>query len=459
MKGVVFVLAVLGVVVAAQGDELVGVFSFFLLFFSSFFFSLPQEDTSPEAFVKQVFPRSLVVQRSAETLPKKAVKMPEALQVYFTFIQVIWKYSTEHCQNKSIGPAWNVCLQQAYPSFFEPCRGQSGVCVQEVSRQMKVVAATFSNVLPITTFLTTRVIDNDLIGLFFKMPFYVVGQPGFFALMAFFVFVVAIVGVFLVLAVRLSFWTEKKQFLALLLVVVVGSSIAASYWTLVSTGFQNIGFSPDVPNVSLVAVNILGRVASVIFLLLFALFTWMLISAVVESFFPERRKLSIFAMVCLVLVALGTAAYSIAMIVIQSKLQWSLTIDASAPLLAGVSLLFSSVLALMCLLAWRLVDTKRAEMRRNAILFFAGSSFLAAVFLVSFIVSLLELTVDYFKYNEAATGLNIASTIFTVLAVLGYTGAAVIGAMLGKSKREEAKTEGYVPLKEPDQVPARYKDF
>ena len=269
------------------------------------------------------------------------------------------------------------------------------------------------------------------------------------------------------LALRSGFRVEKKLFLALLIAVIIAASISTAYWILVSTGYQNIGFSSMVPNVSLVTVNILGRVASVIFLLLFALFTWLLISAMVESFFPERHKLSVMMTVCLVLIALGTAAYSIAMVIIhfQAQVQETLTVDATGPLLAGVSFVFSALLALLWLLAWRLVVTKKTndanftEMRRNAIVFFAGSSLLAALFLASFVVSLLELAVDYFKYNEAATGLNIASTILTVLAVLGYTGTAVIGAMLGKSKSKEAKSQGYVPLKEPDQVPARYKDF
>ena len=329
------------------------------------------------------------------------------------------------------------------------------MCIQEVTRRMRVVANTRSEMIPLETFLVSRMTDTDLSGL--RMSFYVEGRPGFFALVAFFGLAVAAAGVLLVLALRLSFWAEKKLFLALLLAVVVGSSIAFSYWILVSTGCQNIGFSPGVPNVPLVAVTILGRVASVGFLLLFTLFSWMVISAIVESFFPERRKLSIVSLICLVLVACGTAAYSIAMIVMQSKLQWSLTIDASGPLLEGVAFLFSAVLALMWLLAWRLLDAERAKMRRNAIFFFAGSSFLAVLFLASFLLSLLELTVDYFKYNQAATVLNIASTVLTVLAVLGYTGAAVIGDARGK--RRETESGGYVHLEEPDQVPARYSDF
>ena len=440
--------------------------SFF--FFSPFFFSFFQDDTSPEAFVKEVFPRSSAVQHIEET---KTLGLQGAANFFFSKIGPMFG----GCKSLS-GSIAKKCYKNAFQTLDGICKGENGVCMQELARQKKVLLKAYSKMtavvmvtsssfgLPIghkATTLLWRTMFKDAIA----FPLSLGGKPSFFVLVSFFALAFVAALILLVAAVKCGFWAEKKPFLALLVVVEVGSSFALCYWTLVSTGSQVFGRDPEVANVQSHIVEILGRISSVMFLLLFALFTWILISAIFESFFPEKRNLSFTAAAILGLLALGTSAYAITMAVVHSQIQNSLTVDASGPLLAGISFLFSAVLALLWFSAWRLVVTKKTndanftEMRRNAFMFFACSSLLAAVFLVSFVVSLLELTVDYFKYNDAATGLSIASTILTVLAVLGYTGAAVVGAARSQSKSKEAKGEGYVPLKEPDQVPARYKDF
>jgi len=352
-----------------------------------------------------------------------------------------------------------------YPMFFDACKGESGVCMQEVAREMKLSAAMLSAEIPVMALLIVAAASNLKVSgkvniNSMLMPFYVDGAPCFFALATFFILVDIAAVLFLVMAVRLGFWVEKKPFLALLAMVIVGASVATAYWMLVSMGHQDIGHSAEVPNVSLVTVNILGRVTNVAFLLVFALFTWMVIVAVVETFFHEQRKLNVnLALVCLVVVALGTVVYSIAMIVIQSFLQQSLTIDASGPLLAGVSFLFSAVLTVMWLVVWRLVETKKAnepgfaKMRRQVILFLAGSTALSCCFLVFFVVATLELTVDYFKYEEAARGLNIASVVLSVLAILGYVAMSVISASRGRWSKNSNKE---VLLNDNDGVPVQY---
>ncbi len=55
------------------------------------------------------------------------------------------------------------------------------------------------------------------------------------------------------------------------------------------------------------------------FLMLLTLFTWMLLAAVVATLFPERTKLSLIVAAVLVVVALGTIAYSIAILLVDSK--------------------------------------------------------------------------------------------------------------------------------------------
>lgn len=74
-----------------------------------------------------------------------------------------------------------------------------------------------------------------------------------------------------------------------------------------------------------------------------------------------------------------------------------------------------------------------------------------------FIVALLELLVDYDKYQAAARGLEVTSLVLTVLAILAYTGTAVIAAGRGQDEITE-KAAGYVPLDDTT-APARYADF
>ena len=257
---------------------------------------------------------------------------------------------------------------------------------------------------------------------------------------------------------------EKKSFLALLALLMVGLMLCVAYWTFVAVGYQITGSTMVVPNISVVSVTVVGRVSEIIFLLLFAFFTLMIISAVVDSFFPEKRRVVILATVCLALVAIGTSAYTIAVIVMRYlRTEVSTEVmDVSGPVLTGVSFVFSVVLTLSWLLAWRVVESKRdseiarvSEMRRNALWFFCGSAGLAAVFLACFVISLLELTLDYFRYHNATVALEASSRILTVVAVLVYVGMAVIGSARGRSETQSEPPQ-YVPLYD-SEIPTIYE--
>ncbi len=200
------------------------------------------------------------------------------------------------------------------------------------------------------------------------------------------------------------------------------------------------------------------------FLILLALFTWLLLAAVISTVFPEREKLSFVVAIILSLMVVATVSYAVAMAVIHSRpSRASLPVDASGPVITGVSFLFSAALTAMWGIAWRLVETKQngapgfSEMRRNAMVFFAGSAVLTACFLSWFVVALLELTVDYYKYRDVSLGLGVTSLMLTVLAVLAYSGKAVIAAGRGQGK-SSGKSAGYVPLDD-STAPARYADY
>ena len=348
----------------------------------------------------------------------------------------------------------DVCLQRIYDSLAFVCRGESGVCMQELEYGIIWTVANWPSVfwttLPMSgTFRNIRIAQQP--------------KPGFFALSAFFGVSFLATAILLILALYADFWTEKKPFLALLLVLMVACGLAVAYWALIGTGSQFFFVDFRVSSVKYFVVRIIGRVSSVLFLALFALFTWLLISAVFESFFPEKRKLAVLAAVVLAVILLGVCAYVVAVAVLTAPFEDPgpddrFMIDASDPVIAGVLFLFSGVLALSWFVALRLVGRSKDEMtamRRNATIFFSASAVLAAVFFTWFLIESLELGVDYFLFHDAARGLEVASLILTVFAVLGYVGMAVIGT----SKNKDAKA-GYVPLTSGESdVPARYADF
>ena len=167
-------------------------------------------------------------------------------------------------------------------------------------------------------------------------------------------------------------------------------------------------------------------------------------------------------------------AYSVTMAVLSSMPTEFFLVDASGPVLAGVSFVFGAVVAGMWVVAWRLIGKKEtaeardAEMRRNAVVLFAGSAVLAAVFLSLLVVSILYLVVDYERFFWARFGLQTTGHVLTIVAVLSYIGVAVGGAVRGglrkNQKQHEANGigsgESNIPLLGgEEEVPERYKDF
>ena len=182
------------------------------------------------------------------------------------------------------------------------------------------------------------------------------------------------------------------------------------------------------------------------------------------DFYPEKYGLHFVATIALVTVSAIVALYTIAMTVVHYLPTEALVIDASVPLLSGVSFIFGAFLASMWLLAVvseNSGNSSAQKMQRNAALFFAGSLLLSVLFLAKFVVSLLSLLVDFYRFEMLLLILEIVCHVLMVAAVLGYVGAAVIGAKRSKSssQSETAENAGYVHLEEERNAPAQYKDF
>ena len=182
------------------------------------------------------------------------------------------------------------------------------------------------------------------------------GQPLFFIMVAFDALAAAAAVVLLVLAIRFGFWTEKKALIVLLCVMFLGASVGASYWSLVSVGYTS---DPSAQSgAPKTAVDVLERVMQVTLLAMFALFAWMLIGAVIETFFPDNRRLPTVSLVLFAAVTVVATAYSVTMAVLSSMPTEFFLVDASGPVLAGVSFVFGAVVAGMWVVAWRLIGKK-----------------------------------------------------------------------------------------------------
>ncbi len=397
-------------------------------------------------------------------------EVEEAIAAELTSVAKLVKL---RCKSRNISVALSCRKRQLDELYIHRCAGKSGLCRQDMLRRFQLHSRWEENIaakaMLMTSSLLTKVVKVDRNNLKTLLQTPTTGAtavqpaPGFFALVALLVAAVVSAVVLIVLAVKRGFWVEKKTFLAVLAMLVVVASVGAAYWIVISTGYSYVTAAPGLPLLPLKTVEILSRVSSLMFLLLLSLFTWVLLSAVMATVFPGREKLSLIVAVVLAVMALGIAAYSIAVAVLHSTLQATLIVDVTGPLIAGFSFLLCAALTAMWAVAWRVVETKYkgtaglGEMRRNAAVFCAGSALLAACALSWFVVALLELTVNYDAYHDAARGLEVASLVLTVLAVLLYAGAAVIAAGgLGKSDKTVDHAAGYVPLTEDSAVPAHY---
>ena len=363
------------------------------------------------------------------------------------------------------------CLTGAFKTFFgQVCEGKGGVCVQnqELStRRLKrwfdvtnfTEAFLSENGAGILKTVDVAQLQRDILAdeegtkrtIFFQ------SNPirWLFAMAAFDGLALIASICLMVLAIRSDFWIERKSFVLLLALLAAGTAVGVCAWTFSATGSQLVGVSPYVPGIPRAAVDALRGAMAVVILLVFAVFAVIVIQAVLDTFYPEKRRIQSAALVVFIAVTAIVACYTIAMTVIRTLPDFFL-LDVSDALQAGTLFAFSATLAVLWLLVLRLVTAKKtndsglAVMRRNALIFFSGSAVLAAVFLATFMVALLSLLVNFETFNTPYLVLLCVGHALAVLAILGYVGTAVISAARGVKEHtnleKDDKAEKSVPL-------------
>ena len=172
------------------------------------------------------------------------------------------------------------------------------------------------------------------------------GIPGIYFMTAFDVVALIASIVLLVLAVRSGFMVEKKPFVALLAMLIVAVAVGACYWAFLGMGYQVFGRDLTIPNVPVTAVLVVGHLSAIVLLLVFSLFAWVVIAAVLDTFYPSTsRRVHVASAVGFASVAVAVTAYAVAMTVLRSMPTETFTIDATNSLIPGVSCLFAACLA------------------------------------------------------------------------------------------------------------------
>jgi len=255
--------------------------------------------------------------------------------------------------------------------------------------------------------------------------------------------------------------TAFKFQLALLVVLLPAVSLRVVFWTLKVTGYQNIGHAPQYPKVSSEAVEIMERTGTVLFAVLFAVFTYVLVHAMIKSYALKSKRWGMLFGITCVAVTTVIAAYSITMGIWTSSARRVFLIDLSVILLSGMLLAFVGCLVVAFAVAVRLTKASKAaaeESRRNAVIFLWCSVGFAGLFLIRFIIAALFLFRDYGKYLGAFVILKIACDTLTGLAVLSYVGMSVYPS-IRRARKTENRT-GYIPMHEEEEsgaIPKQYE--
>ena len=257
------------------------------------------------------------------------------------------------------------------------------------------------------------------------------------------------------------FFAFKFQFV-MMSVLLAAAVLRLTTWTLRVTGFQDVGVSPDHPNVSEAAVEILESMGSVLFAALFAVFTFVLVKAILSTHFPHRKRAGlILGIVCASLTVIATA-YTITMGVYTSTARDHFVPDLSTIVLSGTVLIFATLLVAALIAAVKFTKSSEGsqESQRNAVIFLGASAGMAVVFFTRFILNALLLFESYSKYVSAFVVLNILCDVLTGLTVLIYVGMAVWPSL--KRARKAENQAGYVPLTEDEsgamhgEIPKQY---
>ena len=337
-------------------------------------------------------------------------------------------------------------------------------CDQTRSWMQRRLVEIFSTILSEASQISNEETRNLMMQFAERRP--VVAQkpaPGFFGATAMFVLVFLVSSILFILSLFRGLWrTEKRLLVPFLGLLVCAALFRTISWTLVASGYQRIGFDPDVIAVPAIAVRIMERIGSVLFMILFAFFCWFLMDALLDSFVDRNsEKKSLLLKIAFVTLTGVAFIYGLAMVIISALPTESFTFDASYVLFAGITFFYCVVLETSWIYAYRHVDNE--EMKRNSLIFAVATGIMVLSFAAWFVVSMYWTIVDS-SIIMIVCALELLSQLLISWAIILYIGVTVHGLRLNPTQEMMRKgiriNKGYVPLNEdPNEIPAQYADF
>lgn len=365
-------------------------------------------------------------------------------------------------------------------SFPSVCLDASFLCRQKIRYVHQVVGqvirqATQETVALVLVNITaepfpveyqTRRFTRSLLRVFVDRNFPLISesQPGnlsWIAACLFFGFNAIVGATLIIFSLWKRFWLHDR-FTPLMIatcIVVVGDCLMVAYWAFYARGFWIVG----TVHRAAFEVEVVGRAGNLLFLMSFAVLTWLLVDAMLETFGRREGKVSLVLAIVFAAVVSVISIYAVVMAVLPQLRLPVFLIDLTQVLISATQVAFGLTLLGLLVLTWRLLrEEKRKEMKRNVIVMAVVAAVLCCVLIGNLVISCLGTVLDYLKYRDASLVLACITTGYISLAVLAYMFLNVRGTHFRRSKSGSVsggpESDGYTPLEEGG-VPAAYANF
>jgi len=278
-------------------------------------------------------------------------------------------------------------------------------------------------------------------------------------------------GVIVVAGITVHFWRPKP--VTLIVSTLVGLAMQVTFLTLLVNGYDLIGSQRGVPEI---VFELVFRASQIMFLIVFALFSYIVGKASLAEMFPEEglaRKRRILA-IGLIVVTAAVAVYAVVVQILMAVPIEYFVLDVSTLLLPATNLVYAGLLTGLLVFIARLVVREKqehaqyGEMRRNAIIFACASGVLALAFLAQLVLG----AMGFARYGRVVTSPNMEASTSTAQILVVTICSSLVAASIffyflvpiyhrAADRRRRSKTnaaDGYVPLHDTDEanVPSTY---
>ena len=283
----------------------------------------------------------------------------------------------------------------------------------------------------------------------------------------------------LVVGALRRFWLDKSLLFVCVVVAALGTACQLLVCAFRSTGYQNLFWdSSRAAPVPRVTVDILERVSMVsIMLIVFALFAWTILDALVETFFAKRRSMIRIIAISAIVATTIAALYALTMAIVTAVAPSNFfLVDATPLVIPLLSVSYAAGLVVLLSFVTRLVkerkqeDANYNEAKRNATIFLIVISVLAVILALYSVITFLyyfgvgweseirnRFFPMYLQFRLAYLILGSVSLFSIVISLLLYVSIPLIRGFADQKTFSKA-AQGYVQMPESeDHIPLQYE--